>query len=105
MGSALSPAELVWGSGSSGVPRDPGSRVHLGIQKRCSRVGLTNRNLLAIVFLLPGLLSAAPKLRLSASTVGPLSIAQGTNGATQTVEAYNAGDGSLGLALKSSVSW
>jgi uncharacterized protein (TIGR03437 family) len=68
-------------------------------------VGLTNRNLLAIVFLLPGLLSAAPKLRLSASTVGPVSIAQGTNGATQTVEAYNAGDGALSLALKSSVSW
>ncbi len=48
---------------------------------------------------------AAPRLRLVASTVGPMSISQGANGATQTVEAYNAFDGSLNLNLTSSVSW
>jgi uncharacterized protein (TIGR03437 family) len=53
-------------------------------------------------------LSAAPRLRLVSSTVGPVSIAQGANGGalqTQTVEAYNDADGSLNLSLSSSVSW
>lgn len=50
-------------------------------------------------------LAAAPKLRLVSSTVGPLSIAQGANGATQTVEAYNAGTGALTLSAASSVAW
>ncbi len=49
--------------------------------------------------------SAAPRLRLVKSTIGPVSLAQGANGATQTVEAYNAADGSLNLSLSSSVSW
>jgi uncharacterized protein (TIGR03437 family) len=50
-------------------------------------------------------LSAAPRLRLVSSTVGPVSIAQGSNGAAQSVEAYNLGDGSLNLVLSSSVPW
>jgi uncharacterized protein (TIGR03437 family) len=50
-------------------------------------------------------LSAAPRLRLVSSTVGPVSIAQGSNGSAQTVEAYNAADGSLNLSLTSSVAW
>jgi len=50
-------------------------------------------------------LQAAPRLRLSASTVGPVSIAQGSSGPAQTVEAYNVADGSLNLTLTSSVSW
>jgi uncharacterized protein (TIGR03437 family) len=50
-------------------------------------------------------LSAAPRLRLVSSTVGPVSIAQGANGSAQTVEAYNAADGSLNLSLTSSVAW
>ena len=50
-------------------------------------------------------LSAAPRLRLVSSTVGPVSIAQGSNGSAQTVEAYNAADGSLNLSLTPSVSW
>ena len=50
-------------------------------------------------------LSAAPRLRLVSSTVGPVPIALGSNGATQSVEAYNLGDGSLNLALSSSVPW
>ena len=49
--------------------------------------------------------SAAPKLRLVASTVGPVSIASGQNGNTQTVEAYNGGDGSLNLMLSTSANW
>ncbi|MEN6604592.1 MAG: hypothetical protein ABFD86_19445 [Bryobacteraceae bacterium] len=50
-------------------------------------------------------LSAAPKLRLVSSTVGPLSITQGANGSVQTVEAYKEGDGALSLSAASSVSW
>jgi uncharacterized membrane protein len=49
-------------------------------------------------------LSAAPRLRLVLSTVGPVSIAQGANGSAPAVEAYNAADGSLNLSLTSSVS-
>jgi len=48
---------------------------------------------------------AAPKLRLTATTVGPVSITQGGNANQQTVEAYNAGDGTLSLQTTSSVSW
>ena len=44
------------------------------------------------------LLQAVPMLRLVSTTVGPVSIAVGSAGGTQTVEAYNAGDGSLNLA-------
>jgi len=39
------------------------------------------------------------------STVGPVSVAPGSSGGTQTVEAYNIGSGSLNLTLTSSVSW
>ena len=59
----------------------------------------------AALLFFAGLSQAAPKLRLVTSTVGPLSIAQGGNGATQTVEAFNAGDGSLNLTLSSSATW
>jgi uncharacterized protein (TIGR03437 family) len=44
-------------------------------------------------------------LRLVSATVGPLSIASGANGVNQTVEAYNAGDGTLSLAASSSATW
>ena len=51
-------------------------------------------------------------LRLANTAVGPLSLAQGTSGGTQVVEAYNAGDGSLNLtvaasdpATRKAVSW
>ncbi|MEO8595196.1 MAG: IPT/TIG domain-containing protein [Candidatus Solibacter sp.] len=50
-------------------------------------------------------LQAAPRLRLSSSTVGPVSIAQGASDPAQTVEAYNAFDGALNLTLSSSVAW
>lgn len=58
-----------------------------------------------LLFSMLGSLSAAPKLRLATTTVGPYSIGTGTNGAEQSVEAYNAGDGSLALTATSSVSW
>ena len=68
-------------------------------------MGLIKRVVPAVLFLFPGLLAASPKLRLSASTVGPVSIAQGANGSAQTVEAYNLGDGSLSLTATSSATW
>jgi uncharacterized protein (TIGR03437 family) len=71
-------------------------------------VGLVYKSAAALVvagFLGAAGLSAAPRLRLVSSTVGPVSIATGTNGATQTVEAYNAADGSLNLSFSSSVTW
>ena len=58
------------------------------------------------LFLLISPLAAAPKLRLSPSaTVGPLSLATGSNGPAQTVEAYNAGDGALALTARVSATW
>jgi len=44
-------------------------------------------------------------LRLVSATVGPVSIAAGSNGINQTVEAYNAGDGTLSLSVSSSATW
>ena len=46
-------------------------------------------------------------LRLVSSTVGPIAVAAGGSAPAQTVEAYNAGDGSLGLSVSvpSSVTW
>ncbi len=51
------------------------------------------------------LLAAAPKLRLSNASIGPIDIAVGENGAQQTVEASNAGDGALDLAVVSPDEW
>jgi uncharacterized protein (TIGR03437 family) len=62
------------------------------------------RGLLAL-FLLAGSLSATPKLRLVSTTVGPVSIATGSNGSTRTVESYNAGDGTLVPQLTASATW
>ncbi len=57
------------------------------------------------LLLLAGTLSAAPRLVLSTVAVGPVYAGVGANGATQTVEAYNAGDGSLNLSASASASW
>lgn len=46
-----------------------------------------------------------PVLRLVSATVGPISIVAGANGIDQTVEAYNAGAGTLSLSVSSSVAW
>ncbi len=48
---------------------------------------------------------AAPQLRLSSGGTAPAIIALGTNGTTQTIEASNAGDGTLNLTVSSSTSW
>jgi uncharacterized protein (TIGR03437 family) len=48
--------------------------------------------------------SAAPRLSLS-QTAFTLSITPGSNGAAQSVQATNLGDGSLNLSASSSVSW
>jgi uncharacterized protein (TIGR03437 family) len=50
-------------------------------------------------------LNAAPRLRLSATTLGPISIAQGSNGPATSVEAGNIGDGSMSLTVSSSATW
>jgi uncharacterized protein (TIGR03437 family) len=50
-------------------------------------------------------LYATPQLRLSTSTVGPLNIALGSNGSTQTVVTSNIGDGSLALSASANLSW
>jgi uncharacterized protein (TIGR03437 family) len=50
-------------------------------------------------------LMAAPKLRLSTTTVGPLLIAAGQNGTAQTVDAANFGDGTLSLTTSANVPW
>jgi uncharacterized protein (TIGR03437 family) len=71
-------------------------------------VGLIHKRAAALAaagFLCAAGLSAAPRLRLVSSTLGPVSIAQGANGSSQTVEAYNALDGSLNLSLSSPVTW
>jgi uncharacterized protein (TIGR03437 family) len=51
------------------------------------------------------LLSAAPRLGLSANTVGAVNIATSTNGRLQTVQAFNMGDGTLNLTATTSASW
>jgi uncharacterized protein (TIGR03437 family) len=51
------------------------------------------------------LADAAPMLRLTTATVGPIATYPGVPGNPQYVEAYNAGDGSLSLSVTSSASW
>ena len=58
-----------------------------------------------LFFLAVNSLNAAPTLRLSSATVGPVSIVTGTNGPAQTVQATNIGDGTLALGVSASVSW
>ena len=60
-----------------------------------------------VIFYLLGAaaLYATPQLRLSTSTVGPLNIAVGQNGVTQTVSTTNIGDGTLVLSASANVPW
>lgn len=53
----------------------------------------------------PLLVFALPKLRLENTVVGPVSVAAGAVAAAQVLEAYNAGDGSLRLAVSSNAAW
>jgi uncharacterized protein (TIGR03437 family) len=59
----------------------------------------------AFLFALTSALSAAPRLGLSAGSVGPVSIVAGTNGPNQTVQAYNLGTGTLSLTATPTASW
>lgn len=52
-----------------------------------------------------GIAAAQPRLRLSETTLGPISIAVGANGAPRTIDATNSGNGTLTLSARSSVSW
>ena len=59
----------------------------------------------AFLFALTSALSAAPRLGLSATSVGPVPIVTGTNGPNQTVQAYNFGTGTLSLTATATASW
>ena len=59
----------------------------------------------SLLILTGGFLQAAPKLRLTATTVGPILVNQGATGTAQSVDAGNAGDGSLNLSATANVSW
>jgi uncharacterized protein (TIGR03437 family) len=61
--------------------------------------------LTTILITTSGLLSAAPILRLSQTTVGPLGVSTGGTAQSQTIYANNIGDGSLNLTVTSSAAW
>jgi uncharacterized protein (TIGR03437 family) len=48
---------------------------------------------------------AAPQLRLSTTTVGPVFATQGQNGTQQSINALNIGDGALNLTASSDSTW
>lgn len=48
---------------------------------------------------------AQAKLRLTDTALGPISVAAGSNGAAQTIEAFNAGTGNLALTFSSNSTW
>lgn len=48
---------------------------------------------------------AQAKLRLTDTTVGPISIATGASSQTQTIEAFNIGTGTLSLTFASNATW
>jgi uncharacterized protein (TIGR03437 family) len=50
-------------------------------------------------------LSAAPQLVLSSTSVGPIQVFPGSNGATQIIQARNAGTGTLNLTTTVSATW
>ena len=54
---------------------------------------------------LAAMLSAAPQLSLSTTSLGPIQIVPGTNGTSQVVTAKNIGTGSLSLSAGGSPSW
>lgn len=74
---------------------------------------LSARTILLTTFVLATPLFAAPKLRLSNSVVGPITIAQGAAGTAPAIEAYgaagernfNSETGQLRLSVASSASW
>ncbi len=78
------------------------SKLREGSRESLKKI-LFRTALCAVAFVALG--TAAPRLRLAATTVGPVSIAVGQNGGVQVVEASNAGDSALSLAATSDVIW
>jgi uncharacterized protein (TIGR03437 family) len=70
---------------------------------------MTNqKTIFALAFVALGLAQPAygqARLRLTSTTVGPVSIATGANGAPQTLEAFNVGSGNLSLSFSSNATW
>src|SRR5689334_17329707 len=58
-----------------------------------------------LAFLSLGLVDAAPRLLLSTTTVGPLNVAPGSTGPTQSIGIQNTGDGALHLTAATNTSW
>ena len=58
-----------------------------------------------LLLTLSSIASAAPRLGLSATTIGTINTVPGQAGPSQTVQAYNFGDGNLSLSATSSASW
>ena len=91
----------------------------MGSQKGCTQLGVTStgckrarhtfKQILLGLALLPVFWAdsayAQAKLRLTNTAVGPVSVATGTVGPLQTIEAYNAGNGSLALSFASNAAW
>ena len=67
-------------------------------------MGIIRRSVI-VCGLFCGIVTAAPKLRLSTTAVGPVFVTVGQNGAAQVVGASNAGDGSLTLTASANVPW
>lgn len=63
------------------------------------------RSIAILATLSLSLLHAQPRLRLSTTAVGPITVATGANAATQSLEANNPGSGSLNLQATSSSNW
>ena len=85
-------------------------RTRLGVTSTgCKRARHTFTQILLGLALLPVFLAdsayAQAKLRLTTTAVGPVSVATGTIGPVQTIEAYNAGNGSLALSFASNAAW
>ena len=63
-------------------------------------------NLATVLLLsLTSVLSAAPRLGLNTTTVGTINTNPGVNGPSQTVQAFNLGDGALSLTASASAPW
>ena len=68
-------------------------------------LNLALRSIAILATLSFSLSQAQPRLRLSTTAVGPITVATGANAATQSLEATNSGSGALNLQATSSVSW
>jgi uncharacterized protein (TIGR03437 family) len=85
-------------------------RTRLGVTSTgCERARNIFSRLVLALAVLPVLFSgtahAQARLRLTETTIGPVSVATGANGPTQTIEAFNAGSGALSLTFSSNATW